>query len=177
MKIGELTGLIGGNKGTRKENDFYPTPDWAINALLDKVSFEGKILEPACGDGAISKQLISRNYDVTSTDLYDQGYGKSGLDFLKLQEPWDNVITNPPFNISTKFAIHGLKLVRNKLVLLNKLTFLEGKQRRDTLFNQNKLSNVLIFSERLNFAKPSISLLKTTGSITTPFPMRLILLP
>jgi len=151
MSLKQMNALIGGNTGKRKAHDFYPTPKWAVDAILDRVTFTGSIWEPACGDGAISKNLISRGYDVRSTDLIDHGYGFSGFDFLKMQEPWTNIITNPPFNLSTKFALHGLNIVSDKLVLLNKLSFLEGKVRRDTLFSQRKLEVVYIFGERLNF--------------------------
>ncbi len=154
MKVKEMTGLIGGDKGSRRKNDFYPTPKYVTDMLLDRITFEGKIWEPACGDGAISKELIARGYDVKSTDLNDYDYGTPGLDFLKSLEQYDNIVTNPPFNLSTKFALHGLNLVRKKLVLFNKLTFLEGKIRRNKLFNQNKLEKVIVFSERLNFAFP-----------------------
>lgn len=153
MKIKEIGRLIGADTGNRKKNDFYPTPGWVIDSILDRVTFDGPVWEPACGNGAISKKLISRGYDVRSTDLYDYGYGFPDNDFLQMQEPWDNIITNPPFNISTKFALHGLNVVRHKLVLFNKLTFFEGKERKVKLFSQKKLEKVFVFSERVNFLK------------------------
>jgi hypothetical protein len=151
MSLKSINAMIGGNTGNRKKNDFYPTPKWAIDEILDRVQFSGPVWEPACGDGAISTNLIARGYDVRSTDLYDQGYGFSGFDFLKLQEPWTNIMTNPPFKLSTKFALHALNLVSDKVLLLNKLSFLEGSQRRDKLFSQRKLERVYIFGNRLNF--------------------------
>jgi hypothetical protein len=161
-KYTNITRLIGGDTGKRKKNDFYPTPSWAMDYLLDNVTFEGNIWEPACGNGSISKELIKRDYNVYSSDLNDYGYGDTGIDFLKKQMQYDNIITNPPFNKSTEFALHGLNLVRNKLVLLNKLTFLEGKVRKSKLFSQNKLERVFVFSERLNF---DLSLNKKTGGM------------
>lgn len=161
-KFKDISRLIGADQGKRKDNDYYPTPTWAIDEMISRVKIDGLIWEPACGDGAISKQLIKNNYTVYSTDLYDYGYGKSGIDFLKEQIVYDNIVTNPPFGISTAFAIHGLNLVRNKLILLNKLTFLEGKVRKAKLFSQNKLERVLIFSERINF-NPKV--MKKTGGM------------
>lgn len=138
---------------TRKPNDFYPTPDFAIDTILDRVSFEGRVWEPSCGNGAISNKLISRGYDVKSTDLFDQGYGTAGIDFLECQQDQteDNIMTNPPFGISTKYVLKALQLARKKVLILNKLTFLEGKVRRDTLFSQNKLSNIYVYAGRLQF--------------------------
>lgn len=153
MEIRTLKSLIGGDANNRKSNDFYPTPGYAIDDILNRVKFEGDIWEPSCGNGAISKKLKERGYDnIRSSDLYDYGYGESGIDFMKQQYPCDNIITNPPFNISTKFAIHGLNFVRKKMVLLNKLTFLEGKERQSKLFNQNHLESVYVYSHRINFA-------------------------
>jgi len=40
------------------EQDFYPTPKEATQALLDREEFEGNIWEPACGEGHMSKVLI-----------------------------------------------------------------------------------------------------------------------
>lgn len=143
--------LGGFDVGTRKENDFYPTPDNAIDVILDRVKFDGLVWEPSCGNGAISNKLISRGYTVKSTDLFDQGYGEAGRDFLMESEIEDNIMTNPPFSISTPYVLHALTLARKQVLILNKLTFLEGKKRRDQLFSQNKLKNIYVFGERLQF--------------------------
>jgi len=78
--------------------EFYPTPPEATRALLDAQTFDGGIWEPACGDGAISKELIAAGYDVVSTDLVDHGYGRSGVDFLEQRLPRaKHIVTNPPY--------------------------------------------------------------------------------
>ena len=55
--------------------EFYPTPPAAIRALLAAERFEGSIWEPACGNGAIARELIASGYEVAATDLADWGYG------------------------------------------------------------------------------------------------------
>ncbi len=137
--------------GGRIKDDFYATPDSAILPLLTRESFEGEIWEPACGDGAISKKLIEKGYDVYSTDLVYRGFGDGHFDFLNSVRETDNIVTNPPFNIGTKFTLHALRLARKKVVLLQKLTFLEGKERREKLYAQNYLEKVYVFSERIGF--------------------------
>lgn len=89
---------------TRREPfEFYPTPPEATRALLSVERFEGSIWEPACGDGAISRELEAAGYEVISTDLIDRGYGTGGVDFLKTTEPLArNIVTNPPY------GTHGL---------------------------------------------------------------------
>lgn len=112
-----------GSGNQRKDNDFYPTPDYAIDYILDNVKFDGNVWEPSCGDGAISKKLIEHGYVVRSDDLNDYGYGNTGLNFLETNNVEDNIITNPPFNISTEYAIKALKHTRKKFVMLNRLVF------------------------------------------------------
>ena len=55
----------------RAENDYYATPFEAKRAILDREKLVGSILEPAAGEGHISKVL--RDYypesNIVSTDL------------------------------------------------------------------------------------------------------------
>ena len=150
MSVKSLHRLIG-HGNNRVQDDFYPTPSNATMALLEREKFDGNIWEPACGDGAISKLLKLQGYDVYSTDLVDRGYGDKHFDFLNSWELHDNIVTNPPFNIGTKFAIHSLHCARKKVAIFQKLTFLEGKERRDKLFALNMLKSVYVFSERQAF--------------------------
>ena len=153
MTLKTLHQLIGhGDKDKRVENDFYATPTFATEELLKRETFDGKIWEPACGDGAISKLLINKGYEVYSTDLIDRGYGDDHFDFMKTLEPCENIITNPPFNIGTKFTIHALNCATKKVAIFNKLSFLEGKERRDNLFCRRNLHTVYVFSERVSFS-------------------------
>lgn len=103
------------------------------------------------GDGAISKCLLKNGYDVYSTDLIDRGFGDAHFNFMNCLKQEENIITNPPFNLGTKFTIHALNLATRKVAIFNKLSFLEGKERRDKLFSQKHLSKVYVFSERVSF--------------------------
>ena len=144
---------IGNNKfNDRIENDFYATPLNAIEALIKYENFKGNIWECACGDGVISKELIKAGYDVYSSDLIDRDYGEI-KDFLKTDLKFDNIITNPPFNLATEFTLHGLNKINFKLALLCKLSHLEGIKRNNIIFSKRYLKNVLVFSKRLSFVK------------------------
>ena len=152
MTLQKMHRLIGhGDKEKRVKDDFYPTPEKSTLALLDREPFYGDIWEPACGDGAISELLKNRGYNVYSTDLVDRGYGDDHFDFMNSWQKHDNIVTNPPFNIGTKFTIHALALAKHKVAVFQKLTFLEGKERRDKLFSYNMLKKVYVFSERQSF--------------------------
>lgn len=131
--------------------DFYPTPAWAVNALVDNEKFEGDIWECACGDGEMSSVLQTTGNDVYSSDLYDRGYGDSGLDFLNSSRNADNIITNPPFNSAEEFVFQAEKLARKKYAFLLRLAFLEGGNRQKRIFNIIPPSRVWVFSERITF--------------------------
>jgi len=96
--------------------EFYPTPPEATRAFLAAERFDGCIWEPACGQGAISKECEAAGYDVVSTDLADYGYGEAGCDFLSAEVPRaKHIITNPPYG-------HGLadRFVRQALAMTAK---------------------------------------------------------
>lgn len=95
--------------------EFYPTPPEGIRALLSAESFDGSIWEPACGNGAIARELIAAGYEVVSTDIADHGYGEPGIDFLgEAQARGKHIVTNPPFGrgLADRFIGHALKLTR-----------------------------------------------------------------
>ena len=131
--------------------NFYPTPAWGTIALLHHVTFHGSILEPCCGKGAMSEELI-RQYGpdrVMSSDKYDYGYGEV-KDFFDIQKPYDNVVTNPPYNIAEDILYHALHISNKKVALLLRLAFLEGQKRYYKIFQYHPPSEVLVFSERLS---------------------------
>ncbi len=148
----EAQHLAGSSDLARSKNDFYPTPECATLALLSAEDFsKGPIWEPACGDGAISKVLEARGLPVTSTDLNDFGYGKSGVNFLAERDRWFSyVITNPPYSLAQEFIAHALTCSHSKVAMLLKLNFLEG-QKRSAWLKTTPLAMVYVFSKRLSF--------------------------
>lgn len=118
--------------GERQKEDYYATEPAATEWLCKLETFTNPILEPSCGEGHISKQLIKHGYDVVSRDLVDRGYGEV-KDFLYMNnEKWrGDIITNPPYKFSQQFVEQALSMVEegHKVAMFLKLTFLEGKQR------------------------------------------------
>ncbi len=138
----------------REKDDFYPTPPEGTRALLAVERFDGPIWEPACGDGAISKELIAAGYTVESTDLVDRGYGQHGVDFLMEWQPRaPNIITNPPFKMVAPFMRKSLALTTGKVAMLLRLACLEGAE-RGLIFQRSPLARVWVFSKRLQFVRP-----------------------
>lgn len=133
----------------RQKDDFYPTPPRGTQALLAVEKFIGGIWEPACGDGAISRELEAVGYDVVSTDLINRGYGTSNRDFLlDYQTTADNIVTNPPFKLANEFVAHALTRSRRKVAMLCRLAWLEGKE-RGKMFQRTPLARVWVFSSRI----------------------------
>jgi hypothetical protein len=149
--------LNGGFKPTIKRfadldgPDYFPTPAWATHALIDNERFEGEIWESACGNGAMSEVLETTGNQVVSSDLYNRGYGEVGVDFIESERRAANIITNPPYNSAEGFVRAGLEKADRKFALLLRLAFLEGANRKRTIFNTSPPSRVWVFSERITF--------------------------
>lgn len=107
----------------RHEEDFYATSYETTEYLLQFETFHHRIIEPACGEGHISKVLIRGGYDVQSFDLIDRGYGLCGLDFLQdnfldtFKGQADFVI-NPPYSLAMEFIAKALELTHRKIAIL-----------------------------------------------------------
>lgn len=116
--------------------------------------FDGRILEPACGEGHISEVLKAAGYEVASRDLVDRGYGEVA-DFLAIDNlAWNgNIVTNPPYKYAQQFVEKALSIISEgkKVAMFLKLTFLEGKARRD-LFRSTPPIRVWVSSSRLKCA-------------------------
>lgn len=105
------TAMVGVPQYERVENDFYPTEAPATEALyaflrsngfLDK---EDRVVEPACGDGAIVRVFEAHGHKVLASDLFPQMDGATVKNFLTHpfheDEDWDGentlVVSNPPY--------------------------------------------------------------------------------
>ena len=60
----------------RQREDYYATEPKATEWLCKLERFEGRILEPSCGEGHMSRVLEAAGYEVVSRDLVDRGYGE-----------------------------------------------------------------------------------------------------
>ncbi len=134
----------------RQREDYYATSPEATEWLLRLEKFSGPILEPACGEGHISK-VLSRGYDVTSRDLIDRGFGEVA-DFLSIDNlHWDgDIVTNPPYKYAQEFVEKALQIIPDghKVCMFLKLTFLSSKARR-YLFDTQPPCRVWVSSSRL----------------------------
>lgn len=152
--------------GFNLTSDFYPTPRWATERLLEVEPFNGDILEPACGNGALSKILQEKGFDVISNDLIDRGFGNPGIDFLTYEGNHDNIITNPPFSLSYDFILQSKKIAKYKIAFLLRTVFLEGVARYEMFQDPEfPFKGIHVFSKRLTMT-PNGEEIKSSGMIS-----------
>jgi hypothetical protein len=138
----------------REINDYYATDPNSLEIFLkvlerDNIKLHHNIWECACGQGHLSNVLINNNYNVYSSDLINRGYGEV-KDFLKCNNLFDgDILTNPPYKYAKDFVKHSLDLLEdgNYCIMLLKIQFLEGKDRRK-LFDKFPPKYVYVNSAR-----------------------------
>lgn len=150
--------ISGNNRRPDAElNDYYATEPKAVEILIKNESFNKYIWEPACGGGHISDVLEQHGYNVKSSDIIDRGYkGTKIIDFLNckkgdIQNDFNrDIITNPPYKYAKEFIEKAIELSKKntKIAMFLKLTFLEGKARRE-LFKKYPPKIVYVFSSRV----------------------------
>ena len=160
--------IVGSSRsnGDRGVDDFYPTPAYAVEKLLEKEIFSGNIWECACGQGDISKVFIKKGFIVHSTDLLDRGYGIPEKDFLKYRgEMYDNIITNPPYKHALEFVLQAKKYAGCKVAMFLKTVFLESEARFEMFSDKEfPLKTMYQFSRRVTLYKDGKKM-KNSGMI------------
>jgi hypothetical protein len=153
----------------REGQDFYATPAWVTEALLQRVRFRGPVWEPCCGDGAMSTVLAAGGYAVVSTDLAERGFGTSAIDFLAcraMPEGCRSIVTNPPYGETGShkgqaksplamlaFIRHALALsasVQGQLALLVRLQWIAGRRAADAL-SAGPFAATIILTRRIQW--------------------------
>lgn len=149
------------SESERQKHDYYATDPKAVELLLEQEKFNHYVWECACGEGHISQVLKDNGYDVKSSDIFDRGYLNTELiDFLQYTkeqrkcEISRDIITNPPYKYAKEFVQHALDISADgtKIAMFLKLTFLEGKARRE-LFEKSPPTKIYVFSSRIDCGK------------------------
>lgn len=133
------------NRGAkRNERDFYPTPDYTIDTLLDCLFIPEwiRFLEPCRGNGAI--------YNKVKTDFKFWAELREGVDYLDTPfEDVDLIITNPPFSLAQEFLDKSLEEGKTVCYLL-RLNFL-GSQKRHEWWQGRTPDKLIVLSRRPSF--------------------------
>ena len=135
----------------RAANDYYGTDPRSTRALLEVEKFDSEIWEPCAGHHLMVDELVNAGYIVRPTDLVNYGFGDTQINFLETDETWDgDIVTNPPYGLSTEFAVKALEVIRpgRKVAMYLRLLFLEGISRFEKLFKDNPPRRIYVFTNR-----------------------------
>lgn len=148
-----------GRGAIRHPDDYYATPAWCTRAILTRLDVRGKVvLEPACGSGAIIRELVAAGASVFGVELDAERAQASCAaraievycdDFLAprsaLMPRPDVIITNPPFSLAMEFVQRSLDVVREggTVCMLLRLAWLASDGRSEWLRANTPSVNVL----------------------------------
>jgi hypothetical protein len=87
----------------REKDEFYPTPAEPTRAILhaeiDRLREFDCIWEPACGDGAMIREMHAVGLTTFASDLVQRGAAETVKDFYVFKNPaFPAILTNPPFD-------------------------------------------------------------------------------
>lgn len=143
-------------KTKRRENDFYPTPEFATKALLENVPIGGIVLEPCSGDGDIVRVLKKHPgiEHVTTNDLSWYRHAQYQEDATKQtiydMADFDWIVTNPPFSHAYEILERAHKNAEYGVALLLRLSFLEPTYKRGPFLFETPPNKLLILP-RISF--------------------------
>ena len=136
----------------RSKLDYYGTDPRSTKALLAVEKFDNNIWEPCAGHHLMVDVLKDAGYHVLATDIAEyEGVQHTKMDFLSIDGSWDgDIITNPPYGLSTDFAIKALELIQpgHKVAMFLRTLFLEGTKRYEKLFKENPPKRIYVFTNR-----------------------------
>ena len=153
--------------GKRTEFDYYPTPDWCVQRLLEQLLLPpGHWLEPCAGDGAIIRAVnahrakerlapviwdaveIRREEEET---LKKQAHTVHIADYRTTPEStgYAVAITNPPYRSAEAFLRKAMRHCDNVLMLL-RLNFF-GSARRHEFLSDHMPAATYVLPNRPSF--------------------------
>lgn len=123
------------DRAIKEEGDYYATHPSMVERFISRVSDKyelGKILEPACGGGHISMVLEDYLFEVESSDLFDRGFGHTGVNFLERTELFEgSIITNPPYSLTDEFVRKAIEIQKGTgiIAMLFQLQWITAQKR------------------------------------------------
>lgn len=142
----------------RRVNDFYPTPAWATEILLDRTPISGKILEPCAGDGRISSVIERAGLAVMTNDidarfdcnLSEDALGPDLWHIATFDSGIDWVVSNPPFTLADRLVPLAYEKAHVGVAMLLRLSWLEPTQARGLFLEEHPPSRLLVLP-RISF--------------------------
>jgi hypothetical protein len=143
-----------------RKSDLYETPKSLVWKLMETGEFyEGpnkSVLEPACGRGAIVKELRRSFFTnkVAYSDKMITSFNLQSVDFLKMPEYRCNyIITNPPFSLFDDFVMKAKEIAIEKIAFIGKTNFFGAYQRAEKEVWKH-LKHVYVFNRQVDYRGP-----------------------
>ena len=149
----------------RRAHDFYPTPGWATEYMIDTVPFPldwGTVLEPCCGALDIVRPMQTINPAVFTCDI-DRTHEPDLVADMTRRDSWDEaverigcspqwVITNPPYNAAPQILPLALEYCTVGLIALLRISYGEpcGNRAEWLQANQDRQS-IIYLPRRVSF--------------------------
>ena len=139
---------------TRRSHDFYPTPSWATEKLLEHFPLTGVIGEPCVGAGDMANVL--RQHGKVWTNDVDRSHPADSYHDLMDPASWgklpecDWIVTNPPFSIAAAIVPAAYEKARLGIAMFLRLSYLEPCQNRGEWLERHPLSKLIVLP-RISF--------------------------
>jgi len=150
-RLGQTFVGRGDRYSEKKELDIYETNPIYLDDLFkyEPYSNDGTYYEPCWG---INKYLFNKmkelGFNVSGSDILE------GVDFLKCNDKYDYIITNPPFNLNLEFIKKAFEVANKKISFLVPLNYLDTMKRFPIFHNKDfPCKSVLVYSRRISFIK------------------------
>lgn len=141
----------------RSKLDYYGTDPRSTRALLEVEQFCHLVWEPCAGHHLMANELLNAGYAVKMSDIAEyEGHEHEIIDFFEYTGGWDgDIVTNPPYNLSTDFAVKALNILQpgKKLAMFLRLQYLEGTGRYEKVFKENPPKTIYVFINRQTSSK------------------------
>lgn len=130
-------------KWARDPHDWYCDPAWITDRLFEVESFDGNIIDPACGRGNILESARARGFSAYGYDVVRRS-SLPGIEVQDFMHPtwssrWlvDNIVSNPPFGMCDEkkvgaqptFVELALRRATRKVALLMPATWHQADKR------------------------------------------------
>ena len=162
------------SSGYEQERDgWYVESAEAVDKVISAERFGGIVWDPCCGGGNIPRQCYEAGVPCIGTDIVDRAGGLyETIDFLGTLSSVSldarrfgarDILSNPPFRLTQRFVERALLIVPGKIVVLQRLAWLEGQARRP--FFMQWLSHVWVHSSRISMPPGGQNIEAKGGSV------------
>jgi len=128
-----------------KKAEFFETPTWVADRILDVEVMTSKVIDPCAGRGILGGAAHRAGYNqILEADL-NKWPGQNhtirpNINWLKnegfaeeVRAKWSDatVFMNPPFSLTCDFIDRSFELGARKIIMFQRLSFLESTTRRE----------------------------------------------